>query len=327
LRRKLVCLMSLLDHWIVHCADPLGARTPPPARALPLDQAGKLIDMAEAHGVLGAVLRNFPLFDEDNSFEDAHNVARDRHRTNAAFSLLLSRQANRLTENLQGVPATVVKGPVFAARLYPSQSLRTFSDIDILADEVALPHIREVLGDLGFRLAEDQAREMKWLHRENKNLMVEVQTDLIHAETLHRVVSLSYSVIARSPQGPAELLLIAVVHGGAHQFERLQHVVDICQAARALTSPVDEAAFLGMVEATGARYVAYGGLMLAARLFDEPRCRDLVQALGRVRFNLAARLLLDRTTVMSSTDRRRGLHNWRRQDFRILIGWNAGKWF
>jgi hypothetical protein len=319
--------MSLLDRWIVHCSDPVGARTPAPTRPLPVEQAGALVDMAEAHGVLGAVLRNFPPFHQDGAFDDARNDARDRHRTNAAFSILLSRQADGLMEDLQGVPATIVKGPVFAARLYPSRSLRTFSDVDILADEGALPRIREVLDRRGFRLAEDQMREIKWLHRENENIMVEVQTDLIHAETLHHVVSLPYSILAPGAQEPAGLLLTAVVHGGAHQFERLQHVVDICQAARALTSLVDEQAFLDMVKAAGARYLAYGGLMLAARLFNEPRCRGLAHALGRVRFNLAARLLLDRTTVMSSTDRRRGLHNWRRQDFRILIGWNAGKWF
>jgi hypothetical protein len=81
------------------------------------------------------------------------------------------------------------------------------------------------------------------------------------------------------------------------------------------------------VGAANAGYLAYGGLMLAARLFDEPRCRALARALGPIRFRLAARLLLDRSTVMSSTDWRRGFHNWRRQDFRILIRWNAGRWF
>src|ERR1700759_3178190 len=117
------CLMSLLDRWIVHCSDPLGARTPAPGRPLPLDQAGKLIDMAEAHGVLGAVLQNFRAFHDDGGFAEAHASARARHRANAAFALLLSREADALAEDLKGQPAAIVKGPVFARRLYPSASL------------------------------------------------------------------------------------------------------------------------------------------------------------------------------------------------------------
>jgi hypothetical protein len=319
--------MSLLDRWIVHCADPLGARTPAPRRPLPRDKAGKLIDMAEAHGVLGAVMQNFRAFHDDGWFAEAHAAARARHRANAAFALLLSREADALAEGLKGLPAAIVKGPVFARRLYPSASLRTFSDIDVLAAEEALPRIGEVLADRGFALAEHGTREMKWIHRRNGRLMVEVQTDLIHPDTLHDIVALPYRAIAPAPHGPAALLLIAVVHGGAHQFERLQHVVDIYLAARALPAGSEQEAFLAMVNAANARYLAYGGLMLAARLFDEPRCRELARALGHVRFHLAARLLLDRATVMSSTDRRRSFHNWRRQDFRILIRWNAGRWF
>jgi hypothetical protein len=65
--------------------------------------------------------------------------------------------------------------------------------------------------------------------------------------------------------------------------------------------------------------------MLAARIFGEPRCRDLARALGRVRYRLAARLLLDRTAVMSTTDYRRMFHNWRRLDFRILIRWSSSR--
>jgi hypothetical protein len=319
--------MSLLDCWIVHCADPFGARTPAPRRPLPAVQAGNLVGMAEGHGVLGAVVQNFGAFRDDAAFADAYKLARDRHRANAAFALLLTREAEALTDDLKGLPAAIVKGPVFARRLYPSPSLRSFSDIDVLAAEEALPRIGEVLADRGFHLAEEQERESKWIHRDNERVMVEVQTDLIHPDTLHGIVSLPYRGLGQAPEGAAALLLIAIVHGGAHQFERLQHVVDICQAARAVISEADRDAFLAMVHSANARYLAYGGLMLASRLFGEPRCRELALALGPVRYRVAARLLLDRTTVMSSTDWRRGLHNWRRQDFRILIRWNAGQWF
>ena len=105
-------------------------------------------------------------------------------------------------------------------------------------------------------------------------------------------------------------------------------VVDIALAARAVPAGIEQQAFLAMVNAANARILAYGGLMLVARLFDEPRCRELARALvGYVRFRLAARLLLDRATVMSSTDRRQAFTIGGARVFRILIRWNAGRRF
>jgi hypothetical protein len=317
--------MSLLDRWIVHCADPLGPGAPPPRRPLPLKGVGDLIDQAEAHGVLGAILQNFPPFRADPAFAAGRDAARERNRANAAFSVLLRHEADALMADLRDVPAAIVKGPVFARLLYPSPSLRCFTDIDILAAEEALPRIGEVLADRGFRLAETHKRESKWLHRDNDRVMVEVQTDLIHADSLHGIVSLPYQAIAAAPEGAAAQLMVALIHGGAHHFERLQQVVDICQAARALRDDAEQERFEAMVAAANARFIAFAGLTLAARIFGEPRCRDLAHALGPVRYRLAARLLLDRTAVMSTMDYRRMFHNWRRLDFRILIRWSSSR--
>ena len=91
--------------------------------------------------MLGAVLQNFPAFAGDPVFEAGRNAARDRNRINAAFSLLLKREADALMADVRDLPAAVVKGPVFARRLYPSPSLRCFTDIDVLAAPEALPLI------------------------------------------------------------------------------------------------------------------------------------------------------------------------------------------
>ena len=111
--------MSMLHDWIVYCADPLGLRATPPRQPLPPERIDGLIKQAEAHGVLGAVLQNFPAFAGDPAFEPGRNAARDRNRTNAAFSLLLTREADALMADVRDLPAAVVKGPVFARRLYP----------------------------------------------------------------------------------------------------------------------------------------------------------------------------------------------------------------
>ncbi len=278
-----------------------------------------LIDRAEAHGVLGGLLKNFTPFRTDPALEAKRNAARGRHLANTAFSMLLTREADALMADIGGLPATIVKGPVFARALYPMPALRSFTDIDILAAPESLPRLDQALAARGYRHAESSPREHKWLHSDNENLMIEIQTDLIHADSLNSVTSLPYEAIAGAPEGIASLLLVALVHGGGHQFERLQHVVDICQAARALKNSAEQRRFEDLVSATNARFIAVAGLMLAYRIFREPRCREIAKALGPVRYRGIIGLLVDRTVVMSSMDARRTWFAWRRQAFRLLI--------
>jgi hypothetical protein len=311
--------MSSLDDWIVYCADPLGSRKALPRRPLSPDQVDRLIDQAEAHGVLGGLLKNQMPLRADPAFEAGRNAARDRHLANTAFSMLLAREADALMADVRDLPAAVVKGPAFARALYPMFSLRCFTDIDILVAPEGLVRLAEVLSDHGYRCVQRSPHEHKWLHGDNENLMIEVQTDLVHADSLNGVMSLPYEVIATAPEGIASLLLVALVHGGGHQYERLQHVVDICQAARALTGSAEQRLFRSMVNAANARFIAVAGLMLAYRIFDEPRCREIADALGPVRYRSIAGLFMDQTVVMSSMDSRRAWYRWRRHAFRWLI--------
>lgn len=310
--------MSLLDAWIVYCADPLESRSPAPSGKLATQFAEQLVDQAEAHGVLGALLKNFPGFEQDPGFAAARETARNRNRANAAFSALLARETDALMAELDEVGAIVVKGSTFARNLYPIPSLRCFTDIDILAADDKLSQLGEVLSDSGFYLAESHKREFKWLSRDNDRIMVEVQTDLVHPDSLHNAISLSFATIASSPYSPAAFLIIALVHGAGHQYERLQHVVDIRQAARNLSS-ADESAFAELVQATNARLAAVSGLLLAGRLFDDARCRDIARGIGTTKLRELTNFLFDRTVVMSTTDRRRAIFNWRRQAFRLLL--------
>ena len=112
---------------------------------------------------------------------------------------------------------------------------------------------------------------------------------------------------------------IAIVHGATHGFERLQNVVDVYQAARALNGAEEERRFDGLMERTGARFAAIVGLDLAHRLSGEPRCRELARALGPVRRTAVARRLMSPATITSAMSGVRSLYSWRRQAFRALI--------
>jgi Uncharacterised nucleotidyltransferase len=316
-------IRSGIAEWLVHCADPEGAQGQPPRRLPTPEMALKLVNHARSHGVLGAVLRQFPPFVDDPSFAAAGAVARKYHRENLTLSMMLRHQADELLAAAKALPVAVVKGPVFARTLYPDPALRSFTDLDILAAPDAVPALGGILQAQGFFLAEygpqPQPQEWKWVHREHEILMIEVQTDLIHATSLRNTTSLTYEVIADGPEMPAALLLIALIHGGAHHYDRLRQVIDICQAGRALSGSNEEQRFADLVVQTRAQLIAVAGLTLAGRTFDEPRCLEIARALGPARFAGLARLLLDRTVVTSATTDWRTLHSWRRQAFRLLV--------
>jgi hypothetical protein len=315
--------MSNVADWIIHCADPLGSRRRPPWRRPRSELAEAYVDQAEAHGVLGAFVDNFFSHQDDATFAMARASAQRRHRASAMFSLMLSREADAIIAGLAGLPATIVKGPVFARSLYPKPPLRCFSDIDLLVAPAALDKVGQLLSDRGFELVEcnpiDDPQEWKWLHRENRALMVELQINLVHAGSLRRIMTLPFDALGSAPHSPASLLLIALVHGGGHHYQRLQHVVDICQAARKLEGPSEEQRFELLVRRTNSQFVAVAGLKLAAKMFREPRCREIARALGPVRFQTIASPLLGSRLVMSTTDTTRRRHSWRRSAFRWLM--------
>jgi hypothetical protein len=281
------------------------------------------VDDSERHGVLAAVLRNFPAFQPDkNGFSAAKLDALGRHRTACAYATMLRHESEALMAAAAGLPVAIVKGPVFAGGIYPAPSFRPFSDIDLLVDPRAVAQLSAVLETEGFAIAEHHPshREWKWLHRENDALMVEVQTDLVHAPSLSQALSLTYDDIAGIAGTPAAQLIVAVIHGslGGH-FDKLRHVVDICQAARNLQTAEEEDHFERLVVRTGARLAAKTGLALAGRLFNEPRCLDIARALGPAWRAPLARLLIGKSVVLSTTTTVRPLHAWRRQTFRQLL--------
>ena len=230
-------------------------------------------------------------------------------------------EAEALVANARGLPITIVKGPVFARNIYPKTDLRCYTDIDILAAESALPRLSQILGDNGYSLAEpsQNQREWQWINKTNNALMVEVQTNLIHADSLVGSISLDYELIGASPEGAPELLLVALVHGAAHHYDRLQLVVDICQAARHLTGEAEEIRLEKLVRATKSRFAAVVGLRLAGRTMREPRCLQLARALGGNIYGPICDMLLTETVVMSAMTDRRIVHSWRRQLFRWLL--------
>ena len=311
-----------IAQWLLHCADPLGSQSMPPRVLLSPQQVRKLMHKADAHGVLPATLRHFPISIGDPRFEQAHLEANSRRVEALALSTMLRYHGGVILAAAESLPVTLVKGPVFADRMYPP-GLRPFGDIDLLAAPTALPQLASILRAQGFRRIEagiDPTRlEDKWVHSDNEVLSIEVHTNLVHSARMREAFSLTYYDIEGNVDTPGTLLAIATMHGAMHYFAWLRHVVDICQAARAVTTSIEESRFELLADHTGTRLAGIIGLMLAYRLFDEVRCLEIARALGPTREFRFARLLIEGAVVSATMNGRFVYNAWRRFVFRELL--------
>ena len=165
-------------------------------------------------------------------------------------SMLLAHHGTMVLDAFRsaGIDATIIKGPVCARRLYTITSDRSFTDIDILVAPHQVHQANAIIADLGFNgpdfdgpNAEDYS-EFQWILSEDDVVMIEVHTNLVHSLGLRRALSFEYEDLLEAgdgdPEAPIPLLIVAALHAAvSHQFDRLQHGLDIIQAVRLLPQP------------------------------------------------------------------------------------------
>ncbi|MCC6888154.1 MAG: nucleotidyltransferase family protein [Hyphomicrobiales bacterium] len=330
--------------WLVFLCDPEPHRQMPSRRLCP-HGVEQFADAVCAHGVGSTVVRNLRALDQRGRstllFDAADGAAQcaqlcrslaDRLVPLAAQMLLLEHHARLLSGAFAGraLAAHVVKGPVFARRLYPRPADRTFTDIDVLVAPASLAASLAALRELGFvpaspADAEPRDRgEHKWLWPGREFVMIELQTDLIHSANLGSGIRLSYDDLlaagAGNPEDATALLLVAAVHAAAgHQFERLQTCVDVLQAARGAAGPVDGQRLAIVAAATGATAALQSALDLAARMFDEPAAAALADAMPQGPWRRLRRRLVTPPVVLRAQGRGAGMDSWRRRALRDMI--------
>jgi hypothetical protein len=327
--------------WLSWLADPAPASKPPRSN-IKATELSSLLGAAELHGVLATCLANLKRpqaarcgSDGDAADQRASVIAAKSHRQIERLSvqMRLAHHGKAVRQSLveQNLPFLLVKGQTFAERLYSNPTFRGYTDIDLLIPVDARAAIGDVLQRHGFNLQSMSYRkdaeyfEDKWvLHADRQPMMIEVHCDLVHNPRLRRDFSLRYEDVLDAGAGdgsdPTALLLVAAAHGSAsHQFDRLQHVVDVLQIARGAAGPVDVKHLRDVSDRCGLTFAVVAALSLAARMFDDPHCRSLLEQLAPHTFDRAASRLLSPALVTGAQSRQRSIASWRRKIFRQAL--------
>jgi hypothetical protein len=333
------------QRWLLATAMPTGAAVPSVA-PMSEKELSALLNLADWHGVLPAVAMNLRQaagkIPAENivfaaSIEEARRIlsaqldlATEKLVKRVAVSMLLRRQLAEILPAFaqKHVPVMILKGPEFAARLYPDASLRTFNDLDLLVYQKNLAPAGEAMKSLGYR---EQPTAMKYdagygeqsWRRETGGGLVEIHWNLVNSPTLRAGVSVGLDDLpcevdssGLSHPTPASILLIAAVHAAAsHGFDRLQPLVDICLCAQGAAGEIDEEEIQKVARATGAEKSLSASLRLAGKIFNNSACMELRQRLNLLAPGLLWKIAVTPAVVLRSHSprdsfRRQYLRHW-----------------
>src|SRR5208337_3796356 len=217
---------------------------------------------AAVSNLTAALARNCAKLIARGGKEDIESVITSKKthlRAGMVLSLLLRQQGDNLMKALsaKSIPAFILKGAHFADRLYTPPSLRTFTDVDIMAPHDAVEDVSTVLKGLGYRPTADgrmkhasEYGQRAWEPDGWPGGMVEIHWDLVNSPTLRKNISCSFygvqfektSEPSQYSPSPAYLLLIASVHAAtSHSYDRLLQLYDIRQICLGKAGRLDTA--------------------------------------------------------------------------------------
>lgn len=333
-------LGAAAKQWLVWLADP-ATNAPAPEPTIALSELSALLLAAELHGVLPLCLAGLRRPGAAHCGASGASTSERETMLAAAglraaellgFQMRLQHFGGKAEQSLedQGIPFIPVKGRTFAERLYAHPTLRPYTDIDLLIPLTARDAVGTVLQAHGFALHTMEYRgtkdyfEDKWLHDSNPDVMIEVHCDLVHNPKLRAAFSLTYADVLAAGDGDGAdataLLLVACAHGAAsHQFDRLQHVLDVTQCARGAAGAIDVGRLRRVAGRCGLTLACAGALSLAGRMFREPHCLELARQLVPGALDRAASGLLTPGLVLDARSDDRSAASWRRKLFRQAL--------
>jgi hypothetical protein len=294
-------------------------------------QAGTLVRAAAVHGTMSTSYRHLRERGGSSALAAAFEAAETKILSAIAGSVRLRRWSERIVQafNAEGIAHALIKGPVFAARLYRHPSDRIFTDIDIVVPPDSLPCAAASLKGLGFTPVDFPGRdaaghcEFKWTLQSDPAITAELHTNLIHSAQLRRRISVDFETISKAGNGdPGEatgLLFVAGVHAASgHQFDRLALLVDIAQAVRGISGGIDVERLRSVCRASGTLRAVAAALSLTGRMYPQTECALLANSLMPGSAPLEWRLVSPDTVFKAQSVSGRTVA-WRRKVLRQLV--------
>ena len=341
--RRHAKVSSLVQSWMVALADPVNP-SDAPAEKLGAKDLTLLTQAVGLHGIGPVFFRNLEaLIARDGIARIVTDVSAEKILDDALAEEKLRRESQRRTEQLltesgeqigralaQVNIATIrAKGDVFARRLYPHSADRPFGDIDILVRTDDLDRTKPVIQELGFRLKSSRSKGGKeywldkWVLNRGEPLEVEIQANLIHSRKIGSAIGLSFDELLEAgdgdPEAPIVLLIVAAVHGAAvHQFDRLQHIIDVLQAVRNADGKVDGAQLQLAAQRVGATAVLQTALDLTAEIYGDRYCRTLADQM-HAPWRALRRWLVTVDVILRARSVAKRRDDWRRRLLRLLL--------
>jgi hypothetical protein len=173
------------------------------------------------------------------------------YRSNAIFSLKMSRELDRICKQFQDEQVTIVpfKGPIFGEFAYGDLCLRPFCDLDFLVNKQDIARAKALLLADGYELEFDidRTRETAFLRQEceytfinhRKQISVDLHWGIVRNyasfglsvdEILKHLIPFEFFGRQIMIPSPEYTLLILILHnGGKHQWEGLLGIFDVAQ--------------------------------------------------------------------------------------------------
>jgi hypothetical protein len=296
-----------------------------------------IVSEAQRHAVLPLVNQNlqahFPEMVPKPVLRFLNESSRHCQQRNLAFTGELLRIL-ALFEKL-GIDAIPFKGPSLAIMAYGNISLRMFADLDILIREKDLVHAREALLADGyiakFTLTPNQERNYQkiecalQLSHPGRGTVVELHwllterylsIDLPIAEFWQRSSAARIGQRTVKALAPEDLFLYLCVHGGKHQWERLEWLCGVAEVAAA-NPGMDCRAIAARARAWGIERMLNLALLLAHNLLAMP----LPEALraGAEQDLAAGRLAEQTAAALFSGEPRSADHGVNRGDLYLYL--------
>jgi hypothetical protein len=248
---------------------------------------GKLLRLAERHGVLPLTARNLIEHAPGLPPEIVQSL-RSAYEANLRRSLWFSAELARIMQHVERAQLRAVpyKGPVLAQSTYGDLGLRSFSDLDFLISPTDFERAKRILAEIGYlpsaglspaveRLGLQTGYECSFDSAAGKNL-VELQWALLpHFYAVDLCVEDLLARAGRAVAGgcemprlsPEDSLLVLCLHAAKHLWTRLIWLTDIAETLR--TQSIDyslvavRARGLGIVRILGVSFLLVKNVLRA----------------------------------------------------------------